>query len=322
MPLSKGAKAGIAIGAVIFVVAVAAFTAVFLVLNQTQAPRCSPWCHPKDLSIPNRPASSCRVRIVNTHMLPIGVPIKRMAKRALKNGLFDGVDVVLFQELFRRPRILGPDPSQLLTKKGGPVQLAVAEVATPRGYATDSGLAAAAVHPWKIRFVAFKPFKKARKADKIAQKGVAVFEINGHIRLATTHLQASYSKLMEPHDDEIRKEQFEETLAFANRFGAILLAGDMNVSDPVTLAYMDEVVEDIGGTRILDDGMPTGSLTNSSTREWRKNSIVHGHQLDHAWVLDQDAITSDGRLHTNEELTKGWSDHAALDFSIHFKAEE
>ena len=159
------------VGATAAAVATAAYVAVlaFLCLiicamYRRDGKRLSPsfaWSRPRTLRMPTH---VCRLRVVNTCMLLLPVPLplpvpfvcqpRDRAKRAVDAGLFDDVDVVLMQEMFSRRD--GKDTAKAMVKAAQrrliDVQMAVAEVDIPPGFATDSGLAMAAVLPWTARY--------------------------------------------------------------------------------------------------------------------------------------------------------------------------
>jgi len=263
-------------------------------------------------------SSRLRLRFVNTNMVPVGFPIDKKARLAVEKGIFDNVDVVLMQEVFYRPRWLGIDPLKAFAKRAPHMSLVRPSHRLPPFTYTSSGLACAATPPWKVKCVAFDAFDKCGLVDGMSEKGVAVFEVsNGHMRLrvATTHLQASYANCFKAKDNQARVKQFKQAASFAKRHGAAVLGGDINTGDTMPLDEMSEWVETMGGSKLLDDEACSGRKILRSVDGWRRDPAA-GTRLDHAWVLDQSKCKQATQMRTNEEVTRGWSDHAALDVTL------
>lgn len=262
-----------------------------------------------------QPLTVCRVRLLNTKTLPLPLVnnMKRKAKLAVSRGVFDNVDIVLFQEMFRLFDGQCGIKEIMRAKKG--LQGAVTEVGLPSGKFTDSGLAAVAVHPWQVRFVAFLPFSDSKGVDKWALKGVSVFEVYPvQLRFATTHMQASYKTdaATLANDDALRIKQFAEAVQFAVLHGAVLLGGDVNVSTQSTLEAFSNMIGP-KGKYIEHDNKPTCCKQTD-------NGAYHNEQarIDHAWVLDTSKITPISCV-TNDSVSDGLSDHAGLDIVLHVK---
>jgi endonuclease/exonuclease/phosphatase family metal-dependent hydrolase len=268
-----------------------------------------------------------RVRVANAHMHPLGVPIGRNARIAVAQGLFAGTDVVLLQEAWRPlalARGRSSDPVHALQRAAGPnVQFAVDDQSrVPFGKVTDSGLAAAAVAPWHVKFVGSRAFTHAdtHTSDSLSCKGTAVFEVwheamstkARSIRLATVHMQASY-KTRGGHD-ALRQAQFQEAIDYCIRLGVVVIAGDFNTHDPGELAAMDAyVARATGGTgyrgafRRVDPAKP---------------------QLDHVWYLGgapkraiirgavPPSCADSCSVTINARVADVWTDHDSLEFDL------
>jgi hypothetical protein len=133
--------------------------------------------------------------------------------------LFRGADVVLMQEVFRTPSALVRDPLlRLAATAGTHWAWAAPTPPRPKHCITDSGLAAAGTRgAWAPRVVAFEALPAGRHSDARAHKGVAVFAMACGLRLATTHLQASYNAAHEAADDTLRLAQFGHAVRAAAR---------------------------------------------------------------------------------------------------------
>lgn len=264
---------------------------------------------------PLPPSKRLRVRFVNTNMIPLGHPIEKKAKLAIQHGVFKDVDVVLFQEVFYRPWWLGIDPLKALAKRAPHVHLVRPSHTLPAFTYTSSGLACGALPPWTVKCVGFEPFAKCGPIDGMSQKGVAVFELSDGqttLRLATTHLQASYANCLKDRDNQARVKQFKQAVNFAKACDALVLGGDINTSDVLPLDQMSQWVEDRGGTKLVDDEACSGRAILKSAHGWRTDPSV-GARLDHGWILDASRCKQVSQMRTNEAVTRDWSDHAALD---------
>jgi len=261
----------------------------------------------------NKPISnSMRIRCVNTQML------FRHQYNTIPDSLFKDVDILLMQEVFRTPSLFTMDNLKRLFKT---FPCVVSAVAPPNRLSKrklmDSGLAALSVRSsMPITFVAFHAFTESMSVDKYCEKGAAIFDVCG-FRLCTVHFQASYTEDQCPDDQEgLRIRQFLEAIHFCRKFGAILLAGDINSSCPSTLALFDSVVEKGGGYRIPDDGGTTIAKCRHSQKEWRNNPDEHGERLDYAWILNSQIVSDVSVIRTRMDVTDGFSDHAAMDFTV------
>jgi endonuclease/exonuclease/phosphatase family metal-dependent hydrolase len=231
--------------------------------------------------------------------------------RAIQSsGVFMHVDVLLMQEVFRRFDRVGDDPLHAMCALNPALHAAATEISTPSGCFTDSGLAAVAVHPWTVRFIAAHTFTSATGVDAFAAKGVSVFELNTSpvpLRLATLHLQAGGDQ------DTLRVKQFHTAVLFANATGAHVLAGDVNAEHPATLTAMNDLVRMFGGAWVPHDGYPTCCKSLGSGTYGTSGEIA---RLDHVWILQPAVVRATGVCVANDAVTHGWSDHAAVDVTL------
>jgi len=261
-------------------------------------------------NIHHRPVT-LRVRSVNVWLLPF-----RAWSARIPPAVFVGADVVLLQELFRKPSLLGPDAA--VVSSSPRVSFAVPAVAVPIGKLTDSGLAIAGVGHVAVANLAFRAFAQSVLPDSLANKGVAVFQCSHGLRLATTHMQADYGTNGRSHA-AIRLHQFKEAVEFAVEHGAAVLAADANTSNPSDLQDLDDVVvlaTNGRGYRLHDDGMASTPVTGGTAVAWRRDPNAFGQRVDHVWALGQHVTCS--AVVTQLDVTDPWSDHAALDFTVSF----
>ncbi len=268
-------------------------------------------------------------------MLPYR-PVGAQMQAAVRAGLFrDGVDFVVMQELFRSPWWVCGDTCVGLLRAvhkdaagGVPAVGCVAVVplaTTSVAKFTDSGLAVASVGPGtdasSAACVAFMPLCGLRSFDRFADKGVAVFELRGGLlRIAVTHMQASYAPNELAADNEVRIREFERGVAFAVQYGAALFAGDINIaaSETEAMARLDDIVTKATrgkGGRFPDDGRATSHRFGIGSLDWRDNP-AHATKIDHCWILNHEVVAVVQPGVTRAELTRGWSDHAAVDFTV------
>lgn len=258
------------------------------------------------------PVSATTLRIVNMFGLPLPGIRKKMAA-AGASALFDGVDYVFMQELFRTPWY-AKDPAEMMRRPdvavtGVPVTLSVGSV-------TDSGLAVAATPGRRpASFVAFHRFGTGRGSDALADKGVAVFQLGDNMRVAVTHLQASYrqdGRARHAADEAIRAQQFADAVRFGKAHGAVLLVGDFNTTGDHELTNMLAAQPDV--RHVAGDGACTGRALHGPA--WWRAAGVHCARLDHVFVLDPASVTVTGPVVTRPDLTEPWSDHAAIDVTV------
>jgi hypothetical protein len=256
-------------------------------------------------------------------MLPFPARLSnaRAAARAVASGIFDNVDVVFMQEVFRTDVI--SDSAQLLQaaadRTGNMCQILVPHKGVRPGQITDSGLAAAAVAPWAIRFVGFEVFAVGGASfDGLAEKGIAVFETvsTPTLRFAVTHLQSTADK------PAMRFAQFKQAIHVARRHDAHFLLGDMNVSDNTdAIEDMDVYARSIFGDTcrrlISTDGEPTCCKPLKTGSGTHPKRTMHT-QIDHVWALHGTGVTRcPANVVINHNVTDGWSDHSALDFTVY-----
>ena len=335
--MQKQARSALTIAAVILVgcigiPAVCLFLFLLVVYVEVQPKRaCPPCVHSVDnVQAPTAVVEGlpCRVRVVNMAMLPFPLRMDSVisAKRAVNAGLFDGVDVVLMQEVFRTHAMKdGAHALQEASEKSGKnkaIHVVVPEVCVPRFFFTDSGLAAASTAPWSCFCIAFEPFTHGIRSvgtDALSQKGVAVFQTktNPALRFTVTHAQST------KHQDSLRMRQFQFAVSVARHYNAHVLAGDMNTDDPAVLTDMDAHIKTVfgeGAVRLTStSGDPTcckpfraGIIGKALMAKHKMKS-----QIDHAWLLCAATASASTHTHTvNHAVTSGWSDHNALDFTI------
>lgn len=269
------------------------------------------------------------LRVVNMDMLPFR-PVKRRLRRAVKAGLCSAdVDYLVMQELFRQPwaPVVNDTCTDLLLAASGEgfamgVVAVVPHPTSSCAKATDSGLAVASVGRSAgvpVHCVAFMPLTALHSFDRLADKGVAVFDVHGGaLRVATTHLQASYQPRHLAADNALRRAQFEACVAFAVRHGADLLAGDINVAEEEEMAKLDAIVAaatEGRGMRFPDDGRPSCHRFGIGQLDWRDNAAV-AVKIDHCWLLNTTRVRAACPGVTQQALTRGWSDHAAIDYTV------
>lgn len=247
-----------------------------------------------------------RVRTLNVFM-----GIKSGA--AAQSGVLKGADVVVFQEMFRRP---WREPLADLAKVTGAwvVSVPFARQIKNRPVITDSGLAAASL-TCPVQCVAFMPFKTAISVDRLAEKGAAVFDVgSGRLRLCVVHMQASYGKPTKK-DVRVRRLQFAAALRVAVQHGAHVLVGDVNTASTRELQGFDHAVRAVcGGHRLPDDGKMSSPQHGVPVKAWRKNPDALGQRVDHAWTMCPCVQTTP--LRTLRDLSAGLSDHAVLEFDV------
>lgn len=245
--------------------------------------------------IPEVDNNTMRLRCVNMFMMPWH-PRRKKVARAMDAGLLQDVDLVLCQEMWR----------EKWSTHDGTLH-GVATIATPTQHLPgwcflDSGLAAIGVHA-TARCIAFTKFQDAAGLEVFAGKGMAVFEVpharTGILRAATCHLQSSGK------DHAVRWRQLEQGLAVCKQTGAHILAGDVNVEDEAGLEALDSIIRRCGFPRAWRPKVNQPTWADTYT-------------LDHVWVLDPEVI-QDVSIHVNGVLTKGWSDHTALDIEFTFQ---
>ena len=256
---------------------------------------------------PHPDSNVFRLRCLNTHCLP-------WLRPRAHPDLYTDVDGVVFQELFRTPSLLCSDAMHVVSAPN--VQLAAVETAQRKGKLMDSGLAAAAVQPWRVTYVASSPLPGGESFDALADKRVAVFAFTrGMLRIvvATTHLQAFYTRKASARNQALRARQFQHVLEFAVAHGADILAGDVNTPEPALLAQYDEWVQQVGGYRAASDTRPTSQHPLKYFDSWRVNPSSWGSQLDFMWVLRPDHVRPLTLVTANYDVALSWTDHAALD---------
>lgn len=305
---SRGYIAVVVVGCVVALAALLMASVLEMHYRSRQSPR-------RQAPSPNNPNPNppvtVRLRVVNMFMLPF-MHVGRKLNTAVQQGVLQDVDFILMQEMFRRAWFL-PDGARTMAQTSG--QVAVVELPVRRWSLTDSGLAVAATGLNRVQFVAFEGFAEQRYSDKMSHKGVAIFRLNDAVNIAVTHLQASYSKRRAASDDALRLRQFHVCLATARRHNAVILAGDFNVFEPGVLDEMDSAVNSVTlgkGKRLADDGLPTFGLRGGSSP---------GVKIDHCWILDTTVVRALGIGQTNRNVTRGWSDHAAIDFVVEMRAQ-
>lgn len=279
----------------------------------------SPLCLPPPVILDDQAVipSTCRVRFLNTNMVPLPFVnnTKRKAVVAHGNGVFKDVDVVFFQEMFR----LFDGQSAINDFLIAGVQGAVAETSLPSGKFTDSGLTAAAILPWQVKFVAFLPFSNSHGIDSWAYKGVAVFELYpSKLRFANTHMQASYSTKSSTldRDDAVRIKQFREAVEFCLYYNVVLLGGDVNTSREGTLQTMSKIAYDLSYRKsafVNHDDKPT--CCKDKRRGKYNDPSEH---LDNVWVLDTSKVAVLQCI-TNDAVSDTLSDHAGIDLVLQIK---
>ena len=259
---------------------------------------------------PGRP-TRFRLRCLNTHCLP-------WLRPRAHPDLYKNVDGVVFQELFRTPSLLCSDALKVVNQPG--VQLAAVNTPQRRGKVIDSGLAAAAVQPWHVEFLASSSLPGGESFDALADKCVAVFAFThgtARVTVATTHLQAFYDANAATRNQELRSRQFKHVLEFAYAQGADILAGDINTPELHLLTRFDAWVHELGGYRPTHDERPTSQHPLKHFESWRENPSSWGSQLDFLWVLRPQHVRPASRVTTNYDVALTWTDHAALDASFY-----
>jgi endonuclease/exonuclease/phosphatase family metal-dependent hydrolase len=262
-----------------------------------------------DLVVVGDPARTrVTIRSQNTYMLPWSGKVRRQAKQAVQQGLLRGADVVMLQEVWA-PLRWDSDPTcpvTALVQEAGGTAGAVASFPhkIPMGRVTNSGMCAVAASPGlSVTFLAFEPFTHLTLPDNLAHKGVAVFRITGTRRplvVATTHMQSALTAVSRLYDP-MRLGQFKQIVRAALKHGAVFLAGDINTGDPRALAAMDSFAAQATGGKAV-------RLVNSEKTHAEGN-------LDHAWILDTSVVRPVKHV-VNWAVSKGWSDHAALDTTL------
>jgi hypothetical protein len=300
--------------AIAVAIVIVVLVAVTVVIDYTTVRRSAPLAPTSSSSS----QSSLRVRVINMHMLPFHNTTAQV-DAAVRAGLFAaGTDVVIMTELFRRPWFL-KDPAHALASQM-PVAVHVPETRLTLGTFTDSGLAIAARPGLRVSTVAFAEFPTqwARHADRLAGKGVAVFEVAGYGRIAATHLQASDTMAQVPADDAIRARQFSMAVAFAMQHGACALVGDLNTHTTHSAAALAALLPP--GAYFVQAPRPTGPAVPSSGDGWRANP-AHGAQIDHIIVLNPHALDVDGADVVVDDAahTSAWTDHASISVTMRFR---
>ena len=332
---SNSSVVAVSVAASFMVALLASVGAVVGTLFAPRGPRRSPLPPPPDRrQAAPVTAQTLRLRVVNMFMLPTK-PVTKAVRRAAKSSLFDGADVILMQEMFRRA-FAGTDPVKYLlctlTREGYAATGAVAETPCPAGKFTDGGLAAIGLGPWHVKYLAFAPFSIGTSVDALATKGVAVFSTCFGIRLATTHLQASYhgnkpTKAGAEREEMIRSLQFAEAVDFALHHGVHVLAGDFNTSEPATVAAMERLVSErtAGWGFLVKPGNGNTTAKRDSEQRWRDTApddTTHGHTIDYVFILDPTPFCGGGgeggtcrrlRVFADRTATTKWSDHAVLE---------
>ena len=302
---------------IVFIVFCGLLVILVLVYTYTIKPvRASPSTllrHESSDAVPRE--GTCRFRFVNIQLLPIPyfISAPRKAKKLNASGLFADVDVVFMQEAFSRVFI---DKTDILThlqqSSRKPLQLAATEAALPKGYFTDCGLAAAACSPWTVKYVASKGFACGTLPCALAYKGVTIFEVSSSsvrpFRIANTHLQALSSH------NSIQHRQFAEAVKFAVLHDALLIGGDMNVTEVTHVLAMTETVRAITAGKsafVVHDGTPTCCKRKSG-----RHAYMTEARFDHVWILDTNKISCSRGIVTRDDLTDGISDHACIELTL------
>ena len=256
-------------------------------------------------------ASACRIRFVNIQLLPIPYFVSsfKKAKKLQEGGLFDDVDVVFMQEAFSRILLDTTDILEHMKTLNDTLVLACTETPLRSGYFTDCGLVAAATRPWSVKYVASRGFSAREYPCAFAHKGVTVFEIgaNPPFRVANTHLQAV------SRGNWIQLRQFEDAVEFALSYGAIIIGGDVNVSEDSQLQTMTGVVKRLTGglgAFVGHDNKPTCCKSKSKGNKYQSAS-----RFDHVWVLDTNKVQT-SNITTRDDITDGISDHACLHLTL------
>ena len=268
------------------------------------------------VSPPPRGTTLFRLRCLNTHCLP-------WLRPRAHPDLYTGVDGAVFQELFRTPSLLCSDALAVVARPG--VQLASVTAPQRRGKVIDSGLAAAAVAPWRVASVASSPLPGGENFDAFADKRVAVFAFThgaARITVATTHLQAFYEAKAGARNQKLRASQFQHALDFAYAHGADVLAGDINTPEPELLAQFDEWVHARGGYRPAHDAQPTSQHPIKYFESWRANPSSWGSKLDFVWVLRPQHVQPATFVTTNYAVALTWTDHAAIDVAFYVNTND
>lgn len=262
-----------------------------------------------------------KIRVVNLFMLPFS-NIGKKVKKAVQAGVLSNVDFVLAQELFRQPWFARDTAQAFVDEAKCRVAVSVPEVKNRPMAITDSGLGALAVGPCNtVCFVAFEPFESRGKfPDSLSDKGVAIFRLNDKVNVAVTHLQASYKQSSLHGDDHFRLAQFRQAVKLAMRHGAVVLVGDFNSHTPENVTAMKRVLAEAtrgAGYLLPNDGQSTSKRAGKQPSDTAWRLYDDGVIIDHCWVLVPGSVGV-ARSTTNKAVTEGWSDHAAIEFTLTF----
>ncbi len=304
-------------------IAVAAFLVLFVALfiDCTRSPIL--W-----MSTPHfAPVSKTRTRFVlrtlNVHFLLQSFP-------RFGETILDGVDVVVMQEAFRKPHaIVKMEAVQKIVQLAAAKRLQVSVSTTFEEPASlpkivDSGLACVGLRGNDVRFVAFRPFcVKGMQADILSNKGVAVFDVNkGQLRIATTHFQASYnsSESRNKKQKRIRLRQFHEAVRFCRSHHVDVLAGDFNTSFPNEIENMFASCGLHPFQLCKPKYQTTAAKNGVDTKQWDLNPSEYGQTIDYFVILRPERVTALAPATARREVSRPWSDHAAVDLEIEIVA--
>jgi hypothetical protein len=254
-----------------------------------------PWStSPCTLAMQKGPApralpAEVRIRSCNMFMTPwrntYGV-----LELAMQRGVLPDNVVLLCQEMWQ----MKWDPRCIMRAAGRHASCAGPSHPTiPVGKQWDSGLCALSrdIH---VQCVGFVPFDQGRGCDVLAFKGAAAFAIGPGIVAVTMHLQSGSCP-------RIRRSQMQQVSAFALAMGAHVLIGDFNAEPKELQALHDLLQRDFPLAVCLPAPGPTHD---------------HGTTVDHAFVLTPDLLASWDLAIVDEAVTRGWTDHRALDLVL------